>query len=167
MSTTKSRPQLVKELQTLVCTSGNLHALFLNALAARAGLSAMELECCNVLQDSGPMTAGELSRRCGITTGGMTGMLDRLERMGLATRAHDPADRRRVLVSFHHEKASSASWAIALFAPLQKAFDDLVASYSDDQLAFLLNHFQQTAEMLRRVTDHIQHGHVTPAHTER
>lgn len=113
------------------------------------------------------MTAGELSRRCGITTGGMTGMLDRLERMGLATRAHDPADRRRVLVSFHHEKASSASWAIALFAPLQKAFDDLVASYSDDQLAFLLNHFQQTAEMLRRVTDHIQHGHVTPAHTER
>ena len=44
------------------------------------------------------MTASELAEACRLTSGAMTNRIDRLERAGLAQRAPDPADGRRVLV---------------------------------------------------------------------
>ena len=46
----------------------------------------------------GGLTAGELAREAGLTTGAVTGVIDRLERVGYARRGPDPADRRKVVV---------------------------------------------------------------------
>jgi DNA-binding MarR family transcriptional regulator len=45
----------------------------------------------------GPMTAGRLADLTGLTSGGVTNVLDRLERAGLVQRQRDPADRRKVI----------------------------------------------------------------------
>jgi DNA-binding MarR family transcriptional regulator len=51
-----------------------------------------------LLQLHGPATPGWLAEMTGLSTGAVTGMVDRLERAGYATRAQDPHDRRRVIV---------------------------------------------------------------------
>jgi DNA-binding MarR family transcriptional regulator len=62
-----------------------------------------------MLQQAGPLTAGDLAERMGPTTGAMTGVIDRLKRAGLARRARDPNDRQCV-VALARGKASDTSW---------------------------------------------------------
>ena len=47
---------------------------------------------------TGPITAGELAERTGLTTGAITGVIDRLEKAGFVRRVKDPDDRRRVII---------------------------------------------------------------------
>jgi DNA-binding MarR family transcriptional regulator len=46
----------------------------------------------------GPAPAGRLAELTGLTTGAVTGVIDRLEKGGFARRELDPADRRKVIV---------------------------------------------------------------------
>ena len=74
-------------------------ALVYNLLASEAlGLAPADLVCMCLLQLHGPATPGWLAERTGLSTGAVTGVVDRLERAGYATRARDPRDRRRVIV---------------------------------------------------------------------
>jgi DNA-binding MarR family transcriptional regulator len=52
----------------------------------------------------GPSTPGELARFTGLTTGGVTMMLDRLEKAGYLKREPNPRDRRSVLVRLNPAK---------------------------------------------------------------
>lgn len=146
MSSKKTRAEIVKELDQQVRDNGNANVLMVHAIAQRVGLSASEFECCSLISDHGPFTAGELARRCHITTGGMTGMLDRLERAGFIQRSVDPKDRRRVLVSAVWDD-EAAKKVMAMYTPLQKAFDSLVAECTDEQLEFLLDFFVRCNQM--------------------
>jgi len=62
-------------------------------------LAPTDLVCMCLLQLNGPATAGWLAEMTGLTTGAVTGMVDRLERAGYARRMPDPHDRRRVIVT--------------------------------------------------------------------
>ena len=61
-------------------------------------INGTDFECLDVLDWTGPIPAGELARRLGITSGAVTGVIDRLERGGWVHRLADPSDRRRVIV---------------------------------------------------------------------
>ena len=71
---------------------------FNHAVAQRLGLGASDAQFLTLLQQHGPMTAGDLATRTGLTTGTTTGVIDRLERAGLAHRVRDARDRRKVIV---------------------------------------------------------------------
>lgn len=58
--------------------------LFHQAIADRLGMNITDHKCAGILARSGPITAGELARRTGLTTGAITGVIDRLERAGFA-----------------------------------------------------------------------------------
>ena len=69
-------------------------------LASEAlGLAPTDLMCMCLLQLHGPATPGWLAEMTGLSTGAVTGVVDRLERGGYVTRAQDPHDRRRVIVA--------------------------------------------------------------------
>src|SRR5437867_12726632 len=72
--------------------------LFHAAIADRLGVGATDGKCYSILRQTGPITAGELAERTGLTTGAITGVIDRLERADLVCRARDPNDRRRVVL---------------------------------------------------------------------
>jgi DNA-binding MarR family transcriptional regulator len=72
--------------------------LFHQAIADRLGMNITDHKCADILARTGPITAGELARQTGLTTGAITGVIDRLEKRGFAERVRDPDDRRRVVV---------------------------------------------------------------------
>src|SRR6266852_1771624 len=73
--------------------------MFHQAIADRLGMNITDHKCADILSRTGPITAGELAQRTGLTTGAITGVIDRLEKAGFVCRAKDPSDRRRVILS--------------------------------------------------------------------
>jgi DNA-binding MarR family transcriptional regulator len=83
-----------------------------------------DLKCAELLVRSGPMTAGQLARATGLTTGAITGIVDRLEQAGWARRSADPGDRRRVII--HPGPQENQKTAADLYASHTKTMDRLL-----------------------------------------
>ena len=98
------------------------------------------------MQLQGPRTAGELARATGLSSGAITGLIDRLERAGYVARESDPTDRRRVVVRVRPESLTALN---ALYAPLQAASEDLNAGYSDEDLALIAGFMERNIAMAR------------------
>jgi DNA-binding MarR family transcriptional regulator len=90
------KTELVNELISEFRIAGNQDSAFDNLAAERLGLNRTDLHCVNIIENSGGLTAGELATEAGLTSGAVTGVIDRLERAGYARRVSDPGDRRRV-----------------------------------------------------------------------
>src|SRR5688500_10440719 len=70
-----------------------------DALAAQhLGISVTDLHCINIVENEQGLTAGELAKESGLTTGAVTAVIDRLDRAGFARRVPDEGDRRKVNV---------------------------------------------------------------------
>ncbi len=74
---------------------------FHQAIASRLGLNVTDTRCFELMSryaQGGPLTAGDIARHAGLTTGAVTGILDRLEKAGFVERFRDASDRRKVFV---------------------------------------------------------------------
>src|SRR5574342_463312 len=98
MSTkTKKRRELEAALNGALRDVSGQGVLYSQAVAERLRINSTDLECLDHIS-RGPVTAGRLAELTGLTTGAITGVIDRLERIGLVRREHDPDDRRKPLV---------------------------------------------------------------------
>jgi DNA-binding MarR family transcriptional regulator len=151
----EKRIEMLRRLGLAVEDNGNTNVLLVHAIAQHVGLSAVEFECWSLITQHGPFTAGELARRCRITTGGMTGMIDRLERRGYVRRQADPNDRRRVLVSSVKNEAVEKAMTKGqeLYKPLQTAFNELVSTYTDQELLFIIDFMERTNAMFHAAVE--------------
>src|SRR5258708_13096070 len=99
MSTkTKRRRELEAALNAAMRDVSGQGVLYSQAVADRLGINSTDLECLDHIS-RGPLTAGRLAELTGLTTGAITGVIDRLERPGLARRERDADDPRKTLVS--------------------------------------------------------------------
>jgi DNA-binding transcriptional ArsR family regulator len=130
--------------------TGALMQLMGTAAAERIGINATDLNCLNILSFSGHMTAGELARATGLTTASITGVVDRLEEAGFVTRERDPHDRRRVVVQINIDRAMKD--VAAVFVPMLRAWREMAARYSDDELRLIVDFYGRMELVLR---DHV------------
>jgi DNA-binding MarR family transcriptional regulator len=77
------------------------------------------------------MSPSELADLLLRSTGGMTQILDRLERAGLVARAPDPDDRRKVMVALTPKGLATADAANLVY---KRERDRLLADLSDDEI---------------------------------
>jgi DNA-binding MarR family transcriptional regulator len=133
---------LSEEARQFSTTTVLLHA----AIAERLGLNITDHKAADLLIRRGPMTAGELADLTGLTTGAVTGIIDRLEQAGFARREKDPDDRRRVIVRIAM-KPDVERRVGRLFGPLAETTAELAESYSDKDLGLILGFMQRAREM--------------------
>lgn len=120
--------------------------------AAKLGLNPTDAKAVSLLGETGPVPAGRLAELLSLTTGAVTGVLDRLEEAGLVRRESDTQDRRRVLV-VPSEKGVSVAEGERIFGPLAGPFSALVRSYSEKELDVILDFVTRTSELLRAEID--------------
>ncbi|HEU4737597.1 MAG TPA: MarR family transcriptional regulator [Solirubrobacterales bacterium] len=134
------KKQLVEGLIAAFRASGNQDSAFENLAAERLGVNRTDLHCLNAIENAGGLTAGELAAEAGLTSGAVTGVIDRLERANFARRVPDPADRRRVKVEVTPE----------FYARAEQIWGPLAAEWE----ASLTNDF--TAAELTRITEFLR-----------
>ena len=121
--------------------------IFHEAVGRLLGLSAAERKCVDVLRRLGPVTAGKIGEHTGLTTGAVTGLIDRLEKAGYVRRERDPRDRRKVVVELLPNEHVDALLAAA-FGPLTDDMTKLAAKYSDAELRAITDWIRATTEVL-------------------
>jgi DNA-binding MarR family transcriptional regulator len=120
------------------------------AYADAVGLHPTDLYALNVLELSGPLTAGALAQQIGLTTGATTRLIDRLEQRGHARRVTDSADRRRILIEVVAELTFDAD---DTFAPARRRLAEVFARYDADQLKILFDYFERAAAAFQKATE--------------
>jgi DNA-binding MarR family transcriptional regulator len=134
-SKTKKRQDLETALNAAMREASGQGVLYSQAVAGRLGMNSTDLECLDYIL-RGPATAGRLAALTGLTTGAITGVIDRLERSGLARRENDPDDRRKTVVRALPDVLERVG---PLFKPMERAAMAVLSKYSDDELALILN----------------------------
>ncbi len=113
---------------------GAANDLAAQAVADYLGINRTDSRCLEIIERLGNVTAGQLARESGLSTGAVTTVLDRLERSGLARRTSDPDDRRRVVVEITPAARQASE---ELYRPLVAAAAEQMLAYSEEELALL------------------------------
>ncbi len=104
-------------------------------VARKAGLNGTDHKYIGFLIERGPMTAGELASLTGLTTGAITGLVDRLEKKKLVKRHFAENDRRKVIIKPNLDRI------MALLQPLYKEYrkqsEELIATFSSKEIAVI------------------------------
>jgi len=129
-----SRNELIREFIAAVRASQTATEMLDSTVAESLGLDLSAYRALDVLDQEGPMTAGQLAERARLSPGATTALLDRLEEKGLARRTRDTEDRRRVLVEVTPELRRGAEELYGTFDDAAQGLD----AYSDEQLEFLI-----------------------------
>ena len=122
LSRAKARAALMQELENALRRSSAQGVIFGQTVANTVGISGSDLECLDFLNLEGRVTAGRLAEVTGLTTGAITGVVDRLEKAGLVRRERDADDRRKVFIATVPENVAKIG---RFYVPMQRAMDKL------------------------------------------
>ena len=149
-SRTRGAAGLLDELRALSSDFDRLS----QAVADRLGLSPTDLLAMDLIARKGRVTAGELARELNLTTGAITGLVDRLASAGYTRRISDPDDRRRVLV----EPTAKERRVEELYAPLAAGLRKAVEGYSERDLATLSEFIGELRAAVAASTQGVRRG---------
>jgi DNA-binding MarR family transcriptional regulator len=135
-SPSPKRQELTEQIDWALRELSTSTVLAVSSIAQKVGMGPNDFKCAELLVRNGPMTAGQLAKASGLTTGAITGVVDRLEKAGWARREADPHDRRRVII--HPGPQDNQKTAADLYASHMKRLDLLLSDYTDEQLSFIL-----------------------------
>lgn len=147
MSTSKNINILTEELRN----NSTATILFHQAIAAKLGINSTDHKCLDVIMKNQPLTAGQLATLTGLTTGAVTGVLDRLEKVGYIIREQDPEDKRRVNIYMNQENAEKN--IVPLFSSFAAEMNQLLSNYDDKELEFIIDFIRQCNRVLMKFTE--------------
>jgi len=150
MSTTPDVIRITKidELMREMRLISSFDSLFSQAVAERVGMHQTDIETMDLLNTLGPMTAGELSDRTGLTSGATTRLIDRLERVGYIRRCADAADRRCVIIEPVMENLEQLG---ALYQPMADAMAELWSKLGDHELDVIIEFVRQNNAVVAEI----------------
>lgn len=119
-------------------------------IAKRAGLSSADHKYLGIILDNKQLTAGEIAELTGLTTGAVTGLIDRLEAKNLVKREFTKDDRRRVIIVAQEENCLKLFKP--LFEELHKKTATLISTFSESELAVIERYFKEATEIMKEIT---------------
>jgi DNA-binding MarR family transcriptional regulator len=152
----KGKHELAEEIVgRLVRRHSTAAVLFHHAVAERLGLGPADHKCLDLLRERGAMTGSELAAITGLTSGAITGVVARLDRVGYLRREPDPHDGRKQILSPTRERVRDLQ---DVFDPVRKDVAALLEGFDTHQLTAI-------AEFLARSTE-IAYRHATRLRAE-
>jgi DNA-binding MarR family transcriptional regulator len=133
-----SREQTIQNIVDKLREMSTEAVMFHQALADELGLHITDHKCMDIIHRFGAMPAGRLGEMTGLTTGAITGMIDRLEKAGYVRRTNDPKDRRKTIVEPIRNKKLERKIEMT-FTPFHERMHKVLSSYSENELTFLLD----------------------------
>lgn len=121
------------------------------AIGRKAGLSGTDHKYLGFLMQQGQMTAGELATLTGLTTGAVTGLIDRFEKKKLVKRRFAKDDRRKVIIE------PITKNIMDLLEPLYRSFrkesEQLMGSFSEKEIGILERYFSQAIDLMNNTIE--------------
>ena len=149
-----SKNDLVEKLIREFRTSTNQDDAFDSLAAECLGVSESDLRCLNIVENNGGISAGELAVEAGLTAGAVTGVIDRLEKIGYARRTPDPDDRRRVRVEVTPTFYRAAE---PLWGPMAAEWQSMLARrFTIEELERITAFLRATSDLARRHLDRLR-----------
>ena len=145
----RNRKELVKRVgMDLGRELGTVSVFLHQAIASKLGLNITDTRCFELMSRyaNPSLTAGDLARATGLTTGAVTGILDRLEKAGLVERFRDAADRRKVFVRPRPEALQRVG---GLYEGLAAASLKLASSLSTKELQVINDYLERVVQIFR------------------
>jgi DNA-binding MarR family transcriptional regulator len=143
-----SRERMIQNVTDKIREMSTEAVMFHQALADELGLYITDHKCLDLIHRFGAMPAGKLGELTGLTTGAITGMIDRLEKVGYVRRTNDPKDRRKTIVEPVRNKKLERKIEM-IFTPIHERMHKFLSSYSDSELSFLLDAITKLIEQTR------------------
>ncbi len=129
-------------------------AIFMHeAIARKAGLSGADHKYLGLILQHKSLTAGDIAKLTGLTTGAVTGLIDRLEKKHLLERQFTSNDRRKVLIIPNME--NSMKLLQPIFSELQEKTMMLLATFTEQEIQVIERYFTQATEIMKATTDQL------------
>jgi len=121
------------------------------AIARKVGLPGTDHKYLGLILQHRELTAGAIARLTGLTTGAVTGLIDRLEKKKLVKRKFSKEDRRKVMIVPNEENAVRLLGPI--FGALTQRTAKLLSGYSEEEVKVILRYFTEATTLMKEVTD--------------
>ena len=153
MSRTRTRSALLQELENAMRIVSSQGAMFAKMVADQAGISSADMDCIDFVNVEGRMTAGRLAELTGLTTGAITGVVDRLEKVGLVRRERDETDRRKVFIAPVPDRMMEMGRPYEL---VKRAMQKQSEAYTDAELKFLIRYGTESYQSMLEATTELR-----------
>lgn len=150
-----SREEIVQNIVDKFREMSTDTLMFHQVVADELGLYISDHKCMDIIHRFGAMPAGRLGEMTGLTTGAITGMVDRLEKAGYLRRTNDPKDRRKTIVEPIRNKKLERKTEM-IFIPLHERIHKVLSSYSDSELTFLLDVMSELVKQTREESNRLR-----------
>ncbi|WP_068942832.1 MarR family winged helix-turn-helix transcriptional regulator [Chryseobacterium timonianum] len=126
-------------------------SLFMHeAIARKAGLSSADHKYLGLILQYDSITAGDISKLTGLTTGAVTGLIDRLEKKELLERQFTKEDRRKVLIIPNLKNSMKLLGSV--FEELQQKTTQLISTFSEAEIKTIERYFKGATAIMQETT---------------
>jgi DNA-binding MarR family transcriptional regulator len=144
----QNHPDLIKKVIKNLRKLSTRMVLFQQKAAQSLGVVHTDFKTADILNEVGPLTAGDLGKITGLSTGSVTALIDRLEQAGFVRREKDATDRRRVMIV---PVADKQRYIKEHYQPLNESMTALCAQYNEEELALIIGFIEKTIVIHEKV----------------
>ena len=144
----ENHPDLIKKVIKNLRKLSLRMVLFQQKAAQSLGVVHTDFKTADILNEVGPLTAGDLGKITGLSTGSVTALIDRLEQAGFVRREKDATDRRRVMIVPVEDKQR---YIKEHYQPLNESMTELCAQYNEEELALIIGFIEKTIVIHEKV----------------
>jgi DNA-binding MarR family transcriptional regulator len=137
----RSKDELIEEALTGLRRTLTDQDLFDDLAAERLAVNRTDLRVLDILHQEGPMTAGTLADKCGLSRPALTAAVDRLERVGYVSRARSDVDRREVQIEL---TAKLETLAAEIWGPFGAEAQAEFSAFTRDELEIVTRFLRQS-----------------------
>ncbi|SCY77551.1 MarR family winged helix-turn-helix transcriptional regulator [Flavobacterium caeni] len=147
------KDEIFENFQVVSRNYSDASILMHEAIARKAGLSGTDHKYLGLILQHEALTAGDISRLTGLTTGAVTGLIDRLENKALLERQFSKDDRRKIYIV--PNKDNCMKLLAPLFDTLQERTSALVATFSRKEMQIIQRYFEEATTIMGQTTNEL------------